>query len=287
MKNLIVWAGLIGSLAAQPAPPAPSAPPAPKPPSIQVWTSAGSFLGVGVAEITSDRARALNLKEEAGVEVTRVDEDSPAAKAGVQRGDVILEYNGQRVDGIEQLQRLIRETPAGRSVKLAIVRNGATQTLTAVVGSRRSHAKEFFGPDAIELPEIRNLQQELAELERNGMPKMMTSTRNARLGIEAESLGPQLAEYFGVKEGVLVRSVSKGSAAERAGIKAGDVIVQVDKTKVANAGEISSAVRAARSSAAFPIDLKRDHKDLTVTVSIEQASNDRMPEHVVVREPPL
>src|SRR5271169_6357988 len=104
MKNLIVWAGLIGFLAA---------PPAPKPPSMQVWTSGGSFLGVGVAEITSDRARALNLKEEAGVEVTRVDEDSPAAKAGVQRGDVILEFNGQRVDGIEQLQRLIRETPAG------------------------------------------------------------------------------------------------------------------------------------------------------------------------------
>ena len=277
MKSLIVWVGLIGSLAAQPAPPAPTAPPAPKPPSIQVWTSSGSFLGVGVAEITSDRARALNLKEEAGVEVTRVDEDSPAAKAGVQRNDVILEYNGQRVDGIEQLQRLIRETPAGRSVKLAIVRNGATQNLTAVVGSRRSHAKEFFGPDSIEMPEIHIPD----------MPMIITSTRNARLGIEAESLGPQLAEYFGVKEGVLVRSVSKSSAAERAGLKAGDVILRVDKTQVSTAGEIASAVRAARSSASFPIDLKRDHKDLTITVSIEQASNDRAPEHVIVREPPL
>jgi serine protease Do len=227
------------------------------------------------------------LKEEAGVEVTRVDEDSPAAKAGVQRGDVILEFNGQRVDGIEQLQRLIRETPAGRSVKLAISRNGTAQTLTAVVGSRRSHAKEFFGPDGIEPLDLRNLRQQMAELERNDMPVIMTTTRNARLGIEAESLGSQLAEYFGVKEGVLVRSVNKGSAAERAGLKAGDVILRVDKTKVLTAGEISSAVRAARSLASFPIDLKRDHKDLTVMVSIEQAHDDSSQEHVVVREPPF
>jgi serine protease Do len=279
----IACVGLVWSLAAQPAPPAPSAPPAPlaplapRSPAIQLWTSGGSFLGVGVAEITSDRAKALNLKEEAGVEVTRVDEDSPAAKAGVQRGDVILEYNGQRVDGIEQLQRLIRETPAGRGVKVAISRNGAAQTLTAVVGSRRSHAKEFFGPDGVDMPEIHIPD----------MPMIMTTTRNARLGVEAESLGSQLAEYFGVKEGVLVRSVNKGSAAERAGVKAGDVILRVDKTKVVTAGEISSAVRASRSSSSFPIDLKRDHKDLTVTVNIEQAHNDSSQEHVIVREPPF
>jgi serine protease Do len=280
MKTLIACVGLIWSLAAQPVPPAPPtapSPPAPRAPAIQVWTSGGSFLGIGVAEITSERAKALSLKEESGVEVTRVDEDSPAAKAGIQRGDVILEYNGQRVDSIEQLQRLIRETPAGRSVKLAIGRNGATQTVTAVVGSRRSHAKEFFGPDAIDLPEIHIPD----------MPMIMATTRNSRLGIEAESLGPQLAEYFGVKEGVLVRSVNKGSAAEKAGIKAGDVILRVDKTKVVTAGEISSAVRAARSAASFPIDLKRDRKDLTVTVSVEQAYNSEPRQHVVVREPPI
>jgi serine protease Do len=280
MKRLFAGVGLIWSLAAQPAPPAPAAPPAPPAPkaqAIQVWTSGGSFLGVGVAEVTSERAKALNLKEETGVEVTRVDEDSPASKAGLQRGDVILEYNGQRVDGIEQLQRLIRETPPGRSVKMAIGRNGGTQTLTAVVGSRRSHAKEFFGPDAIDLPEIHIPD----------MPMIMTTTRNARLGIEAESLGSQLAEYFGVKEGVLVRAVNKGSAAEKAGIKAGDVILRVDRTKVVTAGEITSAVRTARSAASFPIDLKRDRKDLTVTVSFEQASNDQPREHVVVRERPI
>ena len=274
MKCLLVILGLVWSLSAQPAPPAP---PAPRAPNVQVWTSGGSFLGVGVAEITSERAKALNLKEEYGVEVTQVDEDSPAAKAGLQRGDAILEYNGQRVDGIEQLQRLIRETPAGRNVKLAIGRNGGTQTLTATVGSRRSRAKEFFGPDILDLPEIHIPD----------MPGIVGMTHGARLGIDGESLGSQLAEYFGVKEGVLVRSVVKGSAAEKAGIKAGDVILRVDKTKVATAGEISGALRAARTSPSFPVELKRDRKDVTVTVSMEQASNGERHEHAVVPDRPI
>ena len=283
MKQLFVSFGFVLSLLAQPAPPAPpaspapSAPPAPRAPNVQVWTSGGSFLGIGVAEIPGDRAKTLNLREEYGVEVTRVDEESPAAKAGLQRGDVILEYNGQRVDGIEQLQRLIRETPGGRNVKLVVSRKGGIQTLTATVGSRRAHAKEFFGPEGFDLPEIHIPD----------MPGLLTTTRSARLGIEAESLGPQLAEYFGVKEGVLVRSVSKGSAAEKSGIKAGDVIVRVDKTKVTTAGEISGALRDARSATSFPIDLKRDRKDLTVMVSVEQAYADPRRDRAIVHERPI
>ncbi len=280
MKGLLVSVGLILSLAAQPTPPTPPTPPvAPMPgmPNIQVWTSGGSFLGIGVAEITSERAKALNLKEVYGVEVTQVDEGSPAAKAGLQRGDVILEYNGQRVNGIEQLQRLIRETPAGRNVKLAVSRNGGMQTLTATVGSRRSRAREFFGPDVLDLPEIHIPD----------MPGILGMTHGARLGIDGESLGSQLAEYFGVKEGVLVRSVVKGSAAEKAGIKAGDVILRVDKTQVATAGEISGALRAARSSPSFPVDLKRDRKDVTVTVSMEQASNGDRRDHAIVQPRPI
>jgi serine protease Do len=283
MKTLVSLFGFVLLASAQPAPPAPPAPAAPPAPwaapkaqSVQIWTSgSGSFLGIGVAEITSERAKAMNLKEEYGVEVTRVDEDSPAAKAGLQHGDAILEYNGQRVDGIEQLQRLIRETPAGRNVKLLIARNGGTQTLTAIVGSRRSHTKDSFAPEAFDMPEIHIPD----------MPGILTTTRNSRLGIEAESLGPQLAEYFGVKEGVLVRAVTKGSMAEKAGIKAGDVIVKVDQTKVVTAGEISSAVRAARSSSTFPIELKRDRKDVTVTVTAEQASGAPGRVHLVVDRP--
>src|ERR1700722_4044262 len=84
-----------------------------------------SFLGVGIQEINSDRAKQLNLTEEAGVEVTYVEANSPAAAAGLKTGDVVVQYNGQRIEGTEQFTRLVLETPEGREVKLQIFRGGA------------------------------------------------------------------------------------------------------------------------------------------------------------------
>ena len=78
----------------------------------------GTYLGVNLAEIDANRAKELKLKEDYGVEITRVEENSPAEKAGVKAGDVVLEYNGQRVEGMEQFGRMVRETPPGREVKL-------------------------------------------------------------------------------------------------------------------------------------------------------------------------
>src|SRR5437660_296693 len=97
----------------------------------------GSFIGVGIQEVDSERAKTLKLGQEGGVEVTRVDPDSPADKAGVKTGDVVLQFSGQRVEGIEQFSRLVRETPPGREVKLDMVRSGAPQTATVKVGMRR------------------------------------------------------------------------------------------------------------------------------------------------------
>src|SRR5580704_13758692 len=94
------------------------------------------------------------------------------------------------------------------------------------------------------------------------IPRIFTTWSSGMLGIEAESLNPQLGEYFGVKEGVLVRSVVKGSAAEKAGIRAGDVLVKVDDTKVTTAGEVTGAIHASRSKKTFPIELVRDHHPL-------------------------
>src|SRR6185369_11111273 len=109
-------------------PPSPPAPPA-IPSRVITIAAPGSYLGIGIQEITAQRAKALKLGEEAGVEVTRVAPDSPADKAGLRVGDVVLQYNGMKVEGLEQLSRLVRETPVGREVKLDIFRNGAPLTL--------------------------------------------------------------------------------------------------------------------------------------------------------------
>jgi serine protease Do len=256
--------------------PAPPAPPAPPPPhslgseierAVRISIGGGSFLGVGVAEVDAERAKALKLKEERGVEITSIEDDSPAAKAGLQKSDVVLEYNGQRVEGTEQFVRLVRETPAGRQVKLLISRNGATQTVAATIGQRKStgRAGTFVVP-RVNIPDIR--------IQMPDIPTAMMSWRSGVLGIEAESVSAQLAEFFGVKEGVLVRSVVKGSAAEKAGLKAGDVITRVDTTKVTAPREITNAIRAKRGGT-FPVTLVRERKEMTLNVTVEEERSDR------------
>lgn len=239
-----------------------------------------SYLGIGVAEVDSERAKTLNLKEVRGVEVKSVDRDSPAAKAGLKEADVVLEYNGQRIEGTEQFVRLVRETPVDRQVKLLVWRGGAAQTLTASIGRRLEHLT-VVTPDGadgnftVEIPPVPAMPEMPEMPEIPEVPEMAQlsdilrshSVRAGMLGIEYETLGPQLAAFFGVKEGVLVRAVSKDSAAEKAGIRAGDVIVKVDGAPVTGIHEIAGLVRAARVRHTFPIIVVRDKKETTLTVT--------------------
>lgn len=237
---------------AQPAiPPAPPVPPAISSRVITI-SPPGSYLGIGIQEITAERAKALKLREEAGVEVTRVAPDSPADKAGLKEGDVVLQYNGTKVEGLEQLSRLVRETPVGRETKLDIFRNGAPLTLMARVGEHpllpgMSDGFSFHMPD---------------------VPRTIQGLRSPMLGVEAESIEGQLAQFFGVNEGVLVRTVMKGSPAEKAGVKAGDVILRVDEAKVTTPPEISAHLRAARGKP-VPVTIMREHKEISLTVDAE------------------
>jgi serine protease Do len=228
---------------------------------------AGGYLGVGVAEITAERAKALSLKEEHGVEITRVEDDGPAAKAGIRVGDVVLQYNGQRVEGIEQFMRLVRETPTGRQVTLSISRAGAPQTVAVRTGARKAWSFRSGEPLRVEVPNL-----DLREFRLPGGALDVLTLTGPRLGIEGHSLGAQLADYFGVKQGVLVSSVQKGSAAERAGIRAGDVIVKVDEQLTAGHSDIRSALRgaAAASKRSVPVVVSREKREVTLTVAVEE-----------------
>ena len=136
-------------LQAPPAAPAPPAPPARAAGKVQVFgLGSGSYLGVGVAEVSAERVKALKLKEERGVEITRIDDDSPALKAGLKAGDVVLDYNGQRIEGAEQFVRMVKETPEGRQVRLLISRDGNTQTLTATIAARKG--LDIFGASKVD-----------------------------------------------------------------------------------------------------------------------------------------
>ena len=243
----------------------PQPPPPPPPERVIITKGSGSFLGIGVQEIDADRAKALNLREERGVEVTRVEDDSTAAKGGIKTGDVVLEYNGERVEGVEQFMRMVRETPPGREVRLSIARNGNPQQLTMKTGSRKTWMTSRYG-DSVDIPRI-----EIPEINIPDVPRAVMSWRSSVAGIEAESLDSQLAEYFGVKEGVLVRSVVRGSAAEKSGLRAGDVIVKVDDTRISSPREISTTIRANRSKKSLPVQIVRDKRELTLQLSVEDS----------------
>jgi len=219
-----------------------------------------SFLGVNIAEVDAERAKALKLPAEQGVEITRVETDSPAEKAGLKVGDVVLEYNGERVEGMEQFGRMVRETPAGRKVTLQISRGGALQKLTAAIGSRGKYPPEgFMVMPRLEIPDFR--MPDIGE----GFP----AWRSGMLGVETESLNPQLADFFGVKQGVLIRAVVSGSPAEKAGIKAGDVLTKVDDQDVTTPGQVSGAIQAARKRHSFSLRLVRNRREMTVTATLD------------------
>lgn len=273
MRNLLPIGTMIlamSPLGAQgPLPPQPPEPPEPASMLFAMRGAAGgqSYLGVGVAELDSNRGHELKLKDTHGVEITRMDDESAAAKAGVKVGDVVLEYNGARVEGLEQFMRFVRETPVGREVKLLVSRNGAAQAIPVVMGSRKSGVVLSHGGDTwFDMPNV----------PMPDIPRVFTTWSSSMLGIEAESLTKQLAGYFGVKEGVLVRSVVKESAAEKAGIKAGDILVKIDQTAVTTPGEVTSAVRSARSKKTFSVDLMRDKHETTVTVTMDGVQSDHV-----------
>jgi serine protease Do len=285
-KSIVLACGLAGILIA----PAAFAQETPKPdkPSkapkaaTRIYVSSGnaSYLGIGVLEVDAERAKAHNLKEERGVEIKSVEEDSPAAKAGIKEGDIVLEFNGQRVEGVEQFIRMVRETPPGRQCKLAVWRNGATQNLTATMGQRSGSLMAHSGDGssfAITVPPMPPMPSMPPVPPLPDLPRSYMSWRSSVLGVESESLTPQLAEYFGVKEGVLVRSVVKNSAAEKAGIKAGDVIVKVDDTKVTSPREITSVLRGLRSKRTFPLVVVRKQQEMTLSVTLEDRSGMREP----------
>jgi serine protease Do len=228
--------------------------------SAVVFSKFRSYLGIGVVDVTDERAKTLGLKEPQGVEVTSVTEDSPASKAGIKQGDVILEYNGQHVEGGEQFVRLVQETPAGRNAVVEVWRNGTKQSVTATIGSRPDRPFFLmppntpitpFPPETLMMPDT---------------PLDMFSWRNIALGVETEGLNSQLAEFFGVKQGVLVRAVTRGSAADTAGLKAGDVITKIDGQAVSSPRNIAPFFR--RSGQNVTLTVVRNHKELTLNVKL-------------------
>jgi len=238
----------------------------------------GSWLGVETREVTSDNAKELKLPGERGVVLGRIAPDSPASKSGLRENDVVTEINGQQVEGAMQFRRMIREIPAGRNVQLTVWRDGHTQKINVTLGKseelRHNMTKVTPGTPGTfafrmpELPEMPDLP-EVAEIPE--MPSMefdgaMLYAGHPRLGIDAEDLAGQLGSFFGAPdgEGILVRSVNSGSPAEKAGVKAGDVITSLNGERIRSVGDLRQKLAAQHGEK----DKDAETKDKTRTVKL-------------------
>jgi serine protease Do len=228
-----------------------------------------SYLGVDIADITADRLGALKLKEEKGVEVTMVDQDAPAGKAGLREHDVILNMNGTVIESKVQLQRMIHETPAGRVVALELSRNGQPMTIKVQLADRSKEFGHMAPMDKdlhIQIPPIPNMPD--FDVPNIAVVYVHSSMRS---GLMVENLTPQLGEFFGAKNGngVLVRSVEKGSRAASAGMRAGDVIVRVGEQAIHDTGDFTHALHA-HGSGSVTVGVIRDRKEQTLTITLPE-----------------
>jgi len=230
----------------------------------------GSYLGVDTEDITNERLGALHLKDERGVEVTMVDQDAPAGKAGIKEHDVILSINDQQVQSVEQLRRLIHEIPAGRTITIGISREGQPVTLRAQLAERSKmpEMKFNFHPD-IKVPVVRVPPINIPEMDIATNVVVVHTQRSS--GMMIENLTPQLGEFFGVKggNGVLVRSVEKGSRAEQAGLRAGDVIVKINGSGVNDCSDFNRLLHS-RTTSKTTVVVMRERREQTLTLSMPE-----------------
>jgi serine protease Do len=225
------------------------------------------WLGVEIGEVTGEKARDLKLTAQRGVVVMDVEPDGPAAKAGLKENDVITQYDGQVVEGTVQFRRLVRETPTGRTVALVISRNGATQNVSVELGERsaffekrlKGKMRDFDNAFSFSMP---NQDFTLA------MPPV--DARMPSLGINAEDLSGQLGTYFGAPDGagILIREVRPGTAADKAGLKAGDVIVKVDGKPIRTLADLRVVLRDKTDQKTVALGIIRRSSEINVTVGI-------------------
>lgn len=264
------------------------------------------YLGVDIRDVSKDQVARLKLNDARGAEIIHVDHDGPAGKLGLCQHDVILQMNGQQIQGQEQLRQMLRETPAGRSVTFVISRDGQQQTLTTQLANRQEVERRAWEQHLV-VPDPAPDNGPPSQVGNGFLHSDTSSGKGARAhrdflgattvlnasftGAQLEVMGPQLAEFFGVEgnAGLLVRSVEVNSPAADAGLRAGDVVVQVNQVPVTTGNEWSKTIHQNRGK---PISLLvlRDRHEQTMTMTPDSKKRSSVvwpfgnPDHSLIAE---
>jgi serine protease Do len=240
-----------------------------QPQRVQVFDGMGGSIGVNVRDVSTEEGQRAKLSPPQGAYVTGVQSGGPAEKAGIMTGDIIAEFDGERVRSARQLSRLVRETADDRPVRVAIVRDGDRRNVDLTPASSRA----WFT-----MPDLSRIERQLEDAARNfefrydgpggrGFGGWYGGARG-RLGVQLMPMTDQLATTFGVKGGAMVTSVEADSPGGRAGLRAGDIITSINSRTVSDVSDVFDEVRRADDGGTLAIVVTRDRKEVKLTATM-------------------
>jgi len=238
--------------------------------------SGDGYLGVYISDIDEDLQAAEDLPSTDGVMVTEVVDGSPAEEAGLKRGDVILKFGEKAVSSTRRLTRMIEWTEPGEKIALTVLRDGKETTLTTTIGEDEGKDVTVWswnGDDddfAVTVPPA-----PIAPVPPRAGVFSLGQVSSSRIGVSLNSLSDQLAQVYGATDGgALITEVEEDSPADEAGLKAGDVIVEVDHKAVEDVDEIRRAIGKKKEGEMVAVRVLRpmENTDLTVDVAVEEST---------------
>jgi serine protease Do len=227
------------------------------------------YLGIDMRDIDNERAAALKLKDATGVEITVVDHDAPAGKAGLRIHDVIEQVNGQPAGSCDQLRKVLKEIPPGGSVSFAVIRDGQSMNFNVQLVDRDTLAQDSWSnhtpvpdPDNDDPPEYPLVPPSGHKGTGTSGFFGVLNFGAPSIGVELDPLGSQLADYFGVKDGqgMLVKRVAQNSPASAAGFHAGDVVTKVNGQIIPTMNAWEKAMRANKGKV-IPVTIMRNRRE--------------------------
>lgn len=245
-------------------------------PSPLLRSSAQGYMGVLVGDVDQETASRLRLREAHGAVVTLLDHDAPAAQAGIRVNDVVLEINGQHIENADQFSRALRELPAGRKLTIVVSRDGTQQTVTLELVDRKKMEHDVWtrldsgsnGTSAApSMSMVAGNGSGSADIPSGGfhMP-LFGSTLN--VGAMVEPLTAQMAEYLGIKSGLMVKQVAHKSEADAAGLKPFDIILKVGADSITTTADWDRTLRANQNKT-VTVTVMRDRKQQTLVLQVD------------------
>jgi predicted metalloprotease with PDZ domain len=229
------------------------------------------FLGVDVGDVEQDRVATLHLKDNHGAEITVLDHDAPAGKVGLRLHDVILEVNGQAIDGAEQMKQILHETPPGRRLQMIVSRDGVQQTVTVQLADRRKiqeEARERLDTVGASSSGGNSLFSSGADMPPSGGFHSPFFGSSLHVGVMVEPLTAQMSDFLGVQGGVMIKSVAHKSAADAAGLSAHDVVLHVGGEAVVTSSDWERLIRSSEGKP-VQVEILRDRVKQLVLLQVD------------------